>query len=203
MKISKQFISTINKVSIVDYMESEYDSGFIFSKSSNWANTNCPMPKHADSSPSFGVNIENNFYNCFGCGCKGDIIQLVQLVEGLSFVESIQKISNFAGYEIELTNLDIKFLINEIQDTISSVISFDDEKKFPGRQTETNFMISFSNRTKKYLRNKDFNSDEINWVDSIYQNLDNHIQNNDMKQVEKIWNDFNKMTMERNKIVGQ
>ncbi len=174
MKISKTFISTINKVNIVDFMESEYDSGFIYSKSSNWANTNCPMPKHDDNSPSFGVSLDDNLYNCFGCGAKGDLIQLVQSVEGLTFIESIQRISDFAGIEIELTNLDVKYLINEIQDSLNTQRLFNEDEIFPGRLNETNFLNAFSERTKKYLRSKNCNKEDILWIDDIYKQIDLH-----------------------------
>ena len=199
MKISKTFISTINKINIVDYMEAEYDSIFIFSKSSNWANTNCPMPKHDDNSPSFGVSLDDNLYNCFGCGAKGDLIQLVQSVEGLTFIEAIQKISDFAGLEIELTNLDMKFLINEIQDSLKTQMMFNEENIYPGRLSETNFLIALADRTKRYIRIKKFDNEEINWIDNIYKQIDNHITDKDVKSVEKIWNNFSKMTRERSK----
>ena len=71
-KVSKQFISNLAKTTnIVEFMEDQYDCEFIFSKSSNWANTRCPMPNHNDGNPSFGVNIEKNTFNC--CNKKSNI----------------------------------------------------------------------------------------------------------------------------------
>lgn len=197
MKLSKTFITTINKVSMIDFMESEYDSGFIYSRSSNWANTNCPMPKHDDNSPSFGVSIDDNLYNCFGCGAKGDLIQLVQSVEGLTFIESIQRISDYAGLEIELTNLDVKYLINEIQDSLNTQRIFNENEIFPGRLNETNFLIAFSERTKKYLRSNNFDKNEIEWIDNIYKQIDAFTANNDIKSINNIWKNFSKMVKER------
>lgn len=31
----------------------------------------CPNTSHEDAGPSFGFNLETQFYNCFGCGFKG------------------------------------------------------------------------------------------------------------------------------------
>lgn len=171
-------------------MDQEYDSYWIYNKSSNWANTNCPMPRHDDSSPSFGVNTETNLFHCFGCGCKGDIIELVQNVEGLTFIEAIQKISNFAGLEIELTNLDIKNLINEINDNLKSRSISENDNIFPGRLNETNFLIALASRTKKYIRNNDFNPEVITLIDNIYKKIDSYTEEKNIKKIEYIWNNF-------------
>ena len=130
-KINRAFIDQLlSTVSILDFMEKEYDSDFI-NGSNGWANTNCPMPNHEDSSPSFGINVNDNKYNCFGCGQTGDIIKLVQKVEGLNFVESIQRISDFAGVDIEIVNLDLKYLIKELSSTINDYFSKDNISLFP------------------------------------------------------------------------
>ena len=118
-KISRSFIEQINQISMIEFMEKEYESDFIFNKNNKWANTNCPMPNHDDSSPSFGVNTEINIYNCFGCGVKGDLIKLVQNVEGLNFLESIQKIANFAGLDLQIADLDLKNIIKELSKNIN------------------------------------------------------------------------------------
>ena len=41
----------------------------------------CPF--HNDTNPSFFINIENNFYNCFGCRNKGNISQLISKIKKL------------------------------------------------------------------------------------------------------------------------
>ena len=68
-KITRNFIdSLVKSIDIMEFMESAYDSDFIISKNSDWANTRCPMPDHDDGNPSFGLNNKSNTYNCFGCG---------------------------------------------------------------------------------------------------------------------------------------
>jgi len=43
----------------------------------------CPL--HRESKPSFFVNRRKGVFYCHGCGCGGDVIRLMQLLEGLSF----------------------------------------------------------------------------------------------------------------------
>ena len=64
---SKAFINQlIEQVNMADFVESEYDL-VLYPSGNGWVKTNCLMPNHNDSSPSFGINTESNYYNCFGC----------------------------------------------------------------------------------------------------------------------------------------
>jgi len=121
-KITKNFINELLSIIQIDeFMESEYNSDFTIS-SNNWLNTNCPFPDHEDSSPSFGVNIESNKFNCFGCGKTGNIINLVQIMENLNFIETIQRLSLYVGLDVETTDFDLKHSVNQLNDTISSFL---------------------------------------------------------------------------------
>ena len=61
----------------------------------------CPF--HADSDPSFYVHPDRQFYYCFGCQARGDIIRFVQQMEGRSFAEAVAYLAERAGVEIEET----------------------------------------------------------------------------------------------------
>jgi len=196
-KINRAFIDQLlSTVSILDFMEKEYDSDFV-NGNNGWANTNCPMPNHEDSSPSFGININDNKYNCFGCGQTGDIIKLVQKVEGLNFVESIQRISDFAGVDIEIVNLDLKYLIRELSSTINDYFSKDNISLFPGGLSEGSFLVALAERTKKYERSCQFKDSECLWIDEIYKKIETEIENKNYKNIDKLWKNFSKMTKER------
>jgi hypothetical protein len=54
----------------------------------------CPF--HEDRIPSFRVYLNTNRYYCFGCGAKGDVIELVQRLEGVSFREALQRLATIA-----------------------------------------------------------------------------------------------------------
>ena len=48
----------------------------------------CPF--HQEESASFVVTPETNLFHCFGCGKSGNVIQLVQLLDEISFPEAVQ-----------------------------------------------------------------------------------------------------------------
>ncbi|MCF6334354.1 MAG: CHC2 zinc finger domain-containing protein, partial [Spirochaetales bacterium] len=55
----------------------------------------CPF--HDDKNPSLSVDQEKGFYNCFGCGESGDVFDLVKVVKGLSFTESLAFLTEYSG----------------------------------------------------------------------------------------------------------
>lgn len=50
----------------------------------------CPNPKHPDSTPSCGVNLENGYWNCFSCGVGGDLADLVKRKMNVSRDQAIE-----------------------------------------------------------------------------------------------------------------
>ncbi len=59
----------------------------------------CPF--HQEKTASFILNPERQTYHCFGCGVTGDVFSLVMKLEGLSFVEAVEKLAERAGVKIE------------------------------------------------------------------------------------------------------
>ncbi len=192
-KITRQFIIQLNKmVKIDEFMESEYDSDFIYSKNSEWANTNCPMPNHEDSSPSFGVNLETNTYNCFGCGASGDIIKLIQTVEGFNFIEAVQKLSLHAGIEVETVNLDMKYLVNEFQSKIHEYLKIENTSLFPGGLNEISFMFAMSEKGKRISSKYNQDPQIIKWIDEQYKIFDDLMDKKDYNNITTFWKNYNK-----------
>ncbi|MGI9085467.1 MAG: DNA primase [Aeromicrobium sp.] len=58
----------------------------------------CPF--HDEKSPSFNVRPAQGYYHCFGCGAGGDSIKFLMEIEGLTFVESVERLA--AKYGIQL-----------------------------------------------------------------------------------------------------
>lgn len=58
----------------------------------------CPF--HSEKTPSFGV-YKKRFGHCFGCGWSGDVISLVGDMFGLSFPQSVEKLSRDFDLHIE------------------------------------------------------------------------------------------------------
>jgi hypothetical protein len=175
----------------MEFMESEYDSDFIISKHTDWANTRCPMPDHDDGNPSFGVNAKTNTYNCFGCGATGDLIKLVQAVEGLNFVEAIHKLSVFAKIDVETVDFDVKYLMREVSNTIKKYLEKENNaSNYPGGLSEVDFLISFSEKIKKYERLNDYNPEFISWTDSVYKQIDEDLHKENFKNLNILWKNF-------------
>src|SRR5258708_10022292 len=51
----------------------------------------CPL--HRETKPSFFVNRRKGVFYCHGCGRGGDVIRLMQLLEGLSFRQARARLS--------------------------------------------------------------------------------------------------------------
>ncbi|MDB4987158.1 MAG: primase [Myxococcaceae bacterium] len=62
----------------------------------------CPF--HSEKSPSFGVSRGKSFYYCFGCQASGDAITFLRHVEGLGFMEAVEKLAERSGIEVPHTD---------------------------------------------------------------------------------------------------
>ncbi|GAA1753615.1 DNA primase [Nostocoides vanveenii] len=58
----------------------------------------CPF--HDEKSPSFTVRESAGTYHCFGCGEGGDVVAFVQKVDGLTFVEAVERLAARLGMEL-------------------------------------------------------------------------------------------------------
>ena len=58
----------------------------------------CPF--HHEKTPSFAINELQQFYHCFGCGVSGDVITLVQQLEGLDFYGALEFLAKAGGLEM-------------------------------------------------------------------------------------------------------
>jgi DNA primase len=55
----------------------------------------CPF--HTEKSGSFSVHAAKQFYYCFGCQAKGDVIKFVMEIEGISFYEALKSLAERHG----------------------------------------------------------------------------------------------------------
>ncbi len=58
----------------------------------------CPF--HAEKTPSFYVNDQKAFFNCFGCGAHGDAVGFLMRHDGLAFPEAVEQLAGLAGLEM-------------------------------------------------------------------------------------------------------
>ena len=61
----------------------------------------CPF--HAEKTPSFSVVDDDGFYHCFGCGVHGDAISFLREMDGLEFMEAIERLAEMAGLAVPRT----------------------------------------------------------------------------------------------------
>lgn len=61
----------------------------------------CPF--HKEKTPSFLVNDELGLYKCFGCGAGGDVIKFVMEIEGVDFLQALEKLASRVGIKLERT----------------------------------------------------------------------------------------------------
>ncbi len=65
----------------------------------------CPF--HDEKTPSFQVTPSRGFWYCFGsCGEGGDVIDFLQRIEHLSFVEAIERLADKVGIQLRYTDGD-------------------------------------------------------------------------------------------------
>ena len=55
----------------------------------------CPF--HSEKTPSFSVVDDDGFYHCFGCGAHGDAISFMREMDGLDFMEAVERLADMAG----------------------------------------------------------------------------------------------------------
>lgn len=72
----------------------------------------CPF--HADSDPSFNVNPARQFFHCFGCGASGDVFKFLMNLEGLQFMEAVERLA--ARYGVELPEREMSPAARTAQD---------------------------------------------------------------------------------------
>jgi DNA primase len=55
----------------------------------------CPF--HSEKTPSFSVNASKQFYYCFGCHARGDVLKFVMEIEGVGFYDALKNLAERYG----------------------------------------------------------------------------------------------------------
>jgi DNA primase len=64
----------------------------------------CPF--HSEKTPSFNVHTTRQFYKCFGCDAKGDLINFVMEIEGVEFWDALKMLAERYGIPMPERRLD-------------------------------------------------------------------------------------------------
>jgi DNA primase len=73
----------------------------------------CPF--HDDHRPSMNVNAVKQIFKCFACGAGGDVFKFVQMREGLSFSQAVERLAERAGIKIKLKTQSSKLKTKDLE----------------------------------------------------------------------------------------
>ena len=60
----------------------------------------CKCPWHDEKTGSFTVSPQKSIYHCFGCGKGGNVLTFIQEMEGLGFVEAVERLAEINGVTV-------------------------------------------------------------------------------------------------------
>jgi DNA primase len=181
----------LGEIDIVEILEDEYDLYFQES-SGDWFNTNCPLPGHEDSSPSFGVNRSTGAFHCFGCGESGDLLAFIRKMEGLSFKQGLDRLFMITGVNPEQENNDVYRALRDLNSTVNDYINFKVEYNLPGGISPVQFLRTLNTRLKTFENKIDSNPEGLEWIESIYEKVDRWVMKEDYKSMNLLWKSIGK-----------
>lgn len=114
----------------------------------------CPF--HNEKTPSLSLNISENYFYCFGCGCGGDVIKLVELIENVSPLKACKLIAK--RLNIAIPSLSKKKL-----------------KKIQKQRAKWNEILKVYNKALDYFVNN-LKAKHINFLKSKYGLSENTIK---------------------------
>jgi len=59
----------------------------------------CPF--HEDHKPSMNVSVTKQIFKCFACGAGGDVLKFIQMREGLTFSQAVERLAERAGIQVK------------------------------------------------------------------------------------------------------
>ena len=93
--INRDFIqSLVDRTDIVEFIKRD------ITLKKTGANFVGSCPFHQEKTPSFSVSPSKQFYYCFGCGARGDVITFLMKKQNLEFIEAVENLANFHGVDI-------------------------------------------------------------------------------------------------------
>ena len=136
----------------------------------------CPFPDHTEKDPSFIVftNAEYDNFYCFGCNRSHTIIHLIAYLDGISFYDALNRLSD--GITITSED-DVKMTLERIrkeQTTMGNPISDIEET-----------MLQISTQCFLFSQGVEFDEKEMYIIDGYYSYLDKQISNAEFESIEE------------------
>ena len=95
-RIRDEDIAAVRERSPIDEVVGEY----LQLKNAGGGSLKGLCPFHDEKTPSFNVTPARGLFYCFSCSEGGDVIKFVQKIDGLSFVEAVERLAGRAGLEL-------------------------------------------------------------------------------------------------------
>ena len=89
----QRLIADLKGLVTMDEVAQRY--GVRLHRDGRWLAGRCPF--HDDRTPSFKIPPGNQWFQCFGCGARGDIFDFVARAEGVTFPEAIDRVLGLSG----------------------------------------------------------------------------------------------------------
>jgi DNA primase len=95
-RIRDEDIAAVRERSPIDEVVGEY----LQLKNAGGGSLKGLCPFHDEKTPSFNVTPARGLFYCFSCAEGGDAIKFVQKIDGLSFVEAVERLAGRAGIDL-------------------------------------------------------------------------------------------------------
>ena len=177
------------KKSIVEYLESRGHQPYKI-LSGGKLQYLCPFPDHEETKPSFVVftNAEYENFYCFGCSQKHNIIHLVAGLEGISFRQAVEKLSD--GMKIDLQeNIEL-----EIERISKNIIQGPEKLKLDEK------LLSVSSLCFNYLLGVDNDPTECDAIDKLLASVDTDLLNCEFDSIDDTFVNLGSALNKRRKI---
>ena len=155
---------------VSDYLTKK---GITLLKSGNKLKCVCPLPDHKDSDPSFYILTKDDgteFFKCYGCGKWGDIITIVQIIEGDSFGRVARRLAKEFGISLSSSNSDSSEIrVERAQETVLDLLCSEDR-----------WNRLFSDAGREFLEacmeSKQGVDDAVDKLSLVYEKLDSMVE---------------------------
>ena len=95
-RIRDEDIAAVRERSPIDEVVGEY----LQLKNAGGGSLKGLCPFHDEKTPSFNLTPARGLFYCFSCSEGGDVIKFVQKIDGLSFIEAVERLAGRAGIEL-------------------------------------------------------------------------------------------------------
>jgi len=135
----------------------------------------CPFPGHSETKPSFVVYSKPDGYEdffCYGCKSNGNIITLYAKINGISWWDTIEKLSD--GIDISFEGAQ-SYAINSLQHKINTENIEEEARDLVGV-----ILLKLSSLGYDHLKRTGFDTDEENFLELYYKEIDKYVSQEDI-----------------------